>query len=71
MPASGEGVQRLEFQLTDDLSAAIEEARAQVQEKCASLSATAVVYDRYGGDLIKRSGLRADPLIQLAFQVPW
>ena len=69
MPALGEGVQQLEFQLTDSLRAAIEESRAEVQEKCGSLSLNAAQYDRYGSAFIKKSGLRADPLMQLAIQV--
>lgn len=67
--ASGEGVKKLEFQLTDSLRASIDKARACVEEKYGSLSVSAVQYDRYGSDFIKSSGLRADPLIQLAIQV--
>lgn len=67
--ASGEGVKKLEFQLTDSLRASIDKARACVEEKCGSLSVSAVQYDRYGSDFIKSSGLRADPVIQLAIQV--
>ena len=67
---SGEDVTKLEFQLNDKVKAAVEEARATVQEKCDSLSVCAAQYDRYGSNFIKSSGLRADPLMQLAFQVP-
>lgn len=69
--ASGEGVEKLEFQLTDSLRASIDKARACVEEKCGSLSVSAVQYDRYGSDFIKSSGLRADPVIQLAIQVAY
>ena len=67
--ASQAGVEKLEFELTNSLSAAIEEARTHVQEKCSSLSVCAMQYYGYGSDFIKSSGLRADPLIQLALQV--
>lgn len=67
--SSGEGVRKLEFQLNHRLKAAIEEARDKVHDTCNSLSVCAAQYDRYGSSFIKSSGLRADPLMQLAFQV--
>lgn len=67
--ASQAGVEKLKFELTSGLSAAIEEARTNVQERCSSLSVCAMQYFGYGSDFIKSSGLRADPLIQLALQV--
>lgn len=67
--ASGEGVEKVEFQLTDSLRASIDKARTHVQEKCGSLSVSAVQYNRYGSNFIKSSGLKADPVIQLAIQV--
>ena len=62
-------MEKLEFELNSGLSAAIEEARTNVQERCSSLSVCAMQYFGYGSDFIKSSGLRADPLIQLALQV--
>lgn len=67
--ALGEGIQKLEFQLTDSLQASIDQARVCVQEKCGSLSVSAALYDRFGSTFIKSCGLRADPVIQLAIQV--
>ena len=49
--------------------AAVEEARACVQETCLSLSVCPNQYEKYGSSCIKSSGLRPDPFIQLAFQV--
>ena len=62
-------MQKLEFQLSGKVRAAVDEARCHVQEMCSSLSVCAIQYDHYGSDIIKSSGLRADPLMQLAFQV--
>ena len=69
MEASGEGVRQLEFQLTDHVKLAIEEARKEVEEKCHSLSVDTVQFHRYGSGFIKSKGLRADAFVQLALQV--
>ena len=69
MNSCGNGVKKLEFQLNERLKTAIDEAKVKVHDTCSSLSVCAAQYDRYGSKFIKECGLRADPLMQLAFQV--
>lgn len=67
--ASGVGIEKLDFQLNPKLKTAVDKAKARVEKSCNSLSACAVQYDGYGSNLIKNCGLKADSLMQLAFQV--
>lgn len=53
------------------MKSAVDQARERVEETCKSLSVCAAQYDRYGSNFIKNCGLRADALIQLAFQVQY
>ena len=67
--ASGEGVQQLEFQLTDRIKLGIERGREEVEERCNSLSVSTLLHEQFGSAFIKSKDLRSDAFIQLAIQV--
>lgn len=68
---SGEGVERLQFQLSDRLKSAAEAARSEVESRTRDLNINIVQYRRFGKNLIKAKGLSPDAIMQLAFQIAY
>ena len=69
--SGGEGVCRLEFDLSEEVKAAVEEGRRAMEEKGRSLSVSTMKIDAFGRGLFKRKQLSPDAVMQLAFQVGW
>ena len=64
-----EGVARLHFNLSPQITSAIEEAKRDVEEQCKSLSVGTLQYKKFGKDYIKKKTLSPDAFFQLAIQV--
>ncbi len=64
-----EGVTRLDFNFSPQLSDAVEHAKGQIEERCKSLSVNTLEYHKYGKNFIKDKKLSPDGLLQLAIQV--
>lgn len=66
---SREGVERLDFDLSERAKTAIEVGRSEMEKKGQSLRVNTLRYDRFGKNLLKRKQLSPDAILQLAFQV--
>lgn len=66
-----EGVARLHFNLSPQITSAIEEAKRDVEEQCKSLSVGTLQYKKFGKDYIKKKTLSPDAFFQLAIQIAY
>ena len=64
-----DGVLRLQFNPTPQVTSAIEEAKKEVETRCQSLSVDVLQYQKFGRNLIKKLKLSPDAVLQLAIQV--
>lgn len=64
-----EGVVKLDFRLTPQVTKAIEEAKKEVEARCQSLSFHELQYHKFGKNFLKKLKLSPDAVLQLAIQV--
>ncbi len=68
-PPSVGGVTRLTFDLSDSMKNSIEAAKNEIESKTKKLSIKSLQYEKYGKNLLKKSKLSPDAILQLSIQV--
>ncbi len=63
--------QQLHFNLTDNITKAIESAKQEIETRCDQLSVNTLQYDGFGKTYLKKKGFSPDGVLQLAIQMAY
>ncbi len=63
------GVTRLAFDLSDSMKNSIEAAKNEIESNTKRLGIRSLQYEKYGKNLLKKSKLSPDAILQLSIQV--